>query len=185
MAGPARDDLLFLVRHARPSVDADVPPSEWGLSPEGVAGAERLANRMVGAEISVDLVVTSVERKARETGLIVADRLRCQFQTGHDLHEHRRPWAGSDDEFRAQTEAFFRSDQTAEPTDRFERALTALHRAHAGRRLVVVTHGTVMSLHLARHYRVDAWTTWQRLGMPAYVAVDRKTKTILDLVAAV
>ena len=182
MAGPARDELLFLVRHARPLVDPDVPSSEWGLSAEGVAGAERLANRMVGAEISVDLVVASVERKARETGVIIADRLGCQFQTGHDLHEHRRPWAGSQDEFRAQTEAFFRSDQTAGPTDRFDRALSALHKAHAGQRLIVVTHGTVMSLHLARHYRVDAWTTWQRLGMPAYVAVDRKTKTLLDLV---
>ena len=182
MAGPPRDELLFLVRHARPSVDPEVPPSEWGLSSEGVAGAERLANRMVGAEISVDLVVSSVERKCRETAAIIADRLQCQFQTGHDLHEHRRPWAGSEEEFRAQTEAFFQSDEASEPTDRFDRALRALHKAHAGRRLLVVTHGTVMSLHLARHYRVDAWTTWQQLGMPGYYALDRKTKAILDVV---
>src|SRR5687768_13026970 len=113
MAAPGRDDLVFLVRHSTPLVDPDAPSEEWGLSPEGMAGAERLANRLVGAEVELDLVVSSTERKARETATVIADRLGLQFQTGHGLHEHRRPWLGSPEEFRRAVAASF-----ARPSER-------------------------------------------------------------------
>ena len=195
MPGEARDSVVFLVRHAAPAVQADVPPAQWPLSEEGLEATRRLAGRLVGAEIDVDLVVSSVEPKARQTADVLSDRLRRQFQTGHDLHEHRRPWVGGEAEFEGRVRELFASpskrvfgegsETATEAGDRFDRAVAALHKAHRGRRLMIVTHGTVLALHLGRHYGVDAWTTWNRLTMPSYVALDRKTKTILDVVTDV
>ena len=55
-------------------------------------------------------------------------------------------------------------------------------KAHRGLRLVIVSHGSVLALHLAARYGLDAWRTWQRLGWPSYLIVDRGTKTVVDVV---
>jgi broad specificity phosphatase PhoE len=186
-------ELLILVRHARPEVDASMPRVDWTLGEEGLAAAARLAEQL--RPIGVDVVVSSTERKAKDTGAVIAHALGVTFQTGQDLDEHRRPRVGllSDEVFGASMRDFFaRPDQrvfgdesAAAAQSRFGAAVDALVKAHHGRRLVVVTHGTVLALHLAARYSVDAWSTWQRLGQPAYVVVEQRTKTIVDIVTAV
>ena len=50
----------------------------------------------------------------------------------------------------------------------------------------MVAHGTVIALHLERAYGVDGWTTWKALdGLPSYVVVDRRTKTVVDVIRSV
>lgn len=186
-------DLLILVKHARPAVDPAVPAASWTLGADGLAGSRRLAERL--RPLSIGLVVTSVEPKAVETGQVVAEALDLPWQTGHDLHEHVRPSVGylPQDEFEASIRRFF-STPTAvvfgnESADaafrRFSTAVDALVRVHRGRRLAIVAHGTVISLLLGRRYGVDEWATWKALGTPAYIVVDRKSKSVVDVVREV
>jgi broad specificity phosphatase PhoE len=186
-------DLLVLVKHARPDVDPARPAAEWTLGVAGMEGSLRLAERL--RPLKLDLVVSSVEPKAAETGRLVADALDLTWQTGHDLHEHVRPGVGYLDQptFEASIRRFFEEparvvfgDESADDAfARFDRAVDALVKAHRGKRLAIVAHGTVISLLLSRRYGADAWSTWRALETPAYVVVDRKTKSVVDVVRTV
>ena len=189
----ARGDLIVFVKHARPEVDPKQPSEAWILGEEGMAATTRLADRLRAA--GIDLVVSSVEPKARETGRLLAAGLGAQWHTGHDLHEHLRRTAGYLDQplFEASIRRVF-----AEPASvvygeesgdaagaRFERAVEALRGVNKGRRLCIVAHGTVISLHLERRYGVDGFTTWKALGTPSYVIVDRRGRTVVEVVGSV
>lgn len=172
--------ILVLARHATPAVDVSVHPSEWILTQEGAHAAARLGEAW--RELDLDLIVSSTERKAADTGRIAAEVLGTMFQTGHDLHEHERPYIADRTAFEEQMATFFRDEAASRKVERrFTSALDALVKAHAGRRLAVVAHGTVLSLHLAARYGLDAATTWSRLRMPSYVVVDRSTRTVVDV----
>jgi broad specificity phosphatase PhoE len=159
----AAADLLVLVKHARPDVDPSVPAAAWTLGVEGLAGSLRLAERL--RPLVLDLVVSSVEPKAAETGRLVADALDLTWQTGHDLHEHVRPSVGylGAAVFEASVRRFFSmpssvvfGDESADAAfERFSSAVEALAKAHKGKRLCIVAHGTVISLLLGRRYGVD------------------------------
>jgi broad specificity phosphatase PhoE len=186
-------DLLVLVKHARPDVDPARPAAEWTLGVEGMAGSLRLAERL--RPLKIDHVVSSVEPKAAETGRLIADALGLTWQTGHDLHEHVRPSVGylAQPAFEASIRRFFAEpgrvvfgDESADAAfARFDRAVDALVKVYRGKRLCVVAHGTVISLLVSRRYGADAWSTWKALGTPASVVVDRKTKSIVDVVRSV
>jgi broad specificity phosphatase PhoE len=186
-------DLLILAKHALPEVDPARPAATWTLGADGSAGALRLAERLRGR--GIDLVVSSVEPKAAETGRLVADALDVTWQTGHDLHEHVRPEPGFLDRgrFEASIRRFFAEPSAvvfgAESADaafaRFSGAVDAMVRAHRGRRLCVVAHGTVISLLLGRRYGVDEWSTWKTLETPSFVVVDRRAKAVVEVVSPV
>ena len=190
----SRPDPLVLVKHARPEVDPALPSASWTLGVEGLEGSLRLAEHL--RPLALDVVVASTEPKATETGRIAAGALELPFQTGHDLHEHRRSSTGYLDASRFQdsvrqlfahpAELVF-GDETADAAGRrFGVAVDALAKAYPGRRLCIVAHGTVIALHLERVYGVDGWTTWKALdGLPSYVVVDRRTKSIIDVVRSV
>ena len=189
-----RPDLLVLVKHARPEVDPARPSSQWTLGVEGMQGSLRLAERLRPLEL--DLVVSSVEPKAAETARIVAATLDLPYQSGHDLHEQERATAGYLDanRFQAAIQQLFAAprdlvfgEETGDAAGRrFGAAVDALSKAHAGRRMCVVAHGTVIALHLEREYDVDGWSTWKALdGLPCFVVVDRSTKAIVDVVRSV
>ena len=85
---------LILVKHAMPQVDVETPAHQWRLRPEGVAGANSVAERLRSAHYRPTKVVASLEPKATETGSIIAKRLRLPFATMEGLHEHDRRAAG-------------------------------------------------------------------------------------------
>ena len=186
-------DLLILVKHARPDVDPSVPSAEWTLGVDGMEGSVRLADRL--RALRIERVVASVEPKAAETGRIVARELDVPFQTGHDLHEHVRTSTGylAAEEFEASVRRFFAEpsakvfgDETAAAAaTRFGNAVDALASAYKGTRLCVVAHGTVISLHLERRYGTDGFSTWKALTTPSYVVVDRRTRTVVEVVPSV
>ena len=191
-----RPDLLVLVKHARPEVDPALPSAEWTLGVDGFEGSLRLAEKLRTLDLDLDLVVASTEPKATETGRIAAGALDLPFQTGHDLHEQRRRTVGYLDAgqfqaaiqrlFARPTELVFGEETGDAAGHRFGRAVDVLAKAHPGKRLCIVAHGTVIALHLERAYDVDGWSTWKALdGVPSYVVVDRRAKTIVEVVRSV
>jgi broad specificity phosphatase PhoE len=182
---------LILVKHAWPTVDPAQPAAHWRLSERGREGAHGLARAL--AAHGPQRVVASLEPKATETGRIVADALGLPFETRPDLHEHDRrdvPFLTSA-AFDAQVSRFFAEpdrrvfghESASAALDRFDAAVAATLAEAPNETVVVVAHGTVMSLYLARHAGLDALTTWRRLGLPSYVVLDRGRGTLEALVA--
>ncbi len=164
-----------------PEILAGVPSREWRLSSEGKTAARRLAREI--ADYSPEIVITSTEPKAAETGWIVANALDIPVREVQHLHENDRsglPYLG-DDDYLATFARFFSvpdkhivGHETArEATDRFARAINALLCAHPTGTIAVVAHGTVISLYLQQIAEIDPFPLWQRLGLPSFVVVSR------------
>jgi broad specificity phosphatase PhoE len=189
-----RDRHLILVKHAMPQVDVDTPAHLWRLRPEGAAAAGTLALRIL-ARYQPSKVVASVEPKATETGSIIAERLRLPFATAEGLHEHDRRGVGFlgrakfaariHDLFEQPDQVVFGSESA---TDALTRFATAVDRAIAedasgGGDVVVVSHGTVISLFVATRSDVDGENLWATLGLPSYVSLELPNHRIVEIVA--
>jgi len=173
---------LILVKHALPIVVPAVPPARWLLSDAGRASCGALAARL-RAYIPAS-IVASDEPKARETAELLAAGLGLheRLRLDRDLREHAR---GPGDFF-ADTAAFHDAVRRcfAEPERRiFGRETAAAAEARfttAIRRrlddgttgnLIVVAHGTVISLFAAAHAGLEPFALWQSLQLPSYVVL--------------
>jgi broad specificity phosphatase PhoE len=183
---------LILVKHAMPQVDVDTPAHEWRLGPVGVAGAAAVASRL--ARYEPTRIVASLEPKAMQTGSLIADRLRLPLVTADGLHEHDRRairFLGADefaarmrDLFAHPDATVFGSESASAALARFTAAVDRVTGEQSGD-VVIVSHGTVISLFVAARADVNAAELWATLGLPSYVTLEIPSHRILDIVAAV
>jgi broad specificity phosphatase PhoE len=181
---------LILIRHSQSQADPERPAGQWPLTEEGRRRCGPLAERL--AAYAPDVIVTSHERKAIETGNLVAARLKLPFSSADGLHEHQREHVGwlPNPAFEQAIAAFFaRPDElvfgeetAAQACARFEAAVWSIVDAHPDQTIALVTHGTVMSLFVAAHARLAALPFWQSLGMPAIVVLSLPDLGLLEVI---
>lgn len=182
---------LLLVRHAAVVVDPARPAAAWLLSADGRAACAALAD--VVRRFAPVAIVSSLEPKARDTAAALADALGVAWETAPDLHEHDRsgvPVMDATAWRHALRAALERPDdlvlgrETARAAAaRFTRAVSAALAHHPAGDLVVVAHGTVISLLVAAHNDVDAFAFWERLGMPSLVVLEVPGLRLGDVVS--
>jgi broad specificity phosphatase PhoE len=170
------EPALILVRHGRPKIDLDAPPTTWTLCHEGQVGCAQLAEQIVAYKPTA--VVASPDPKALETAQILAHRLGLEVVVDEGLHEHKRPAAsfGSEQEFRDSIAKVFAQPAAAasggESTQQAAERLAKTLAKYQGKPLLAVTHGTVLSLYLAERLGVDAHDLWRSLHMPDAFVLD-------------
>ena len=177
-----------------PQVDVETPAHQWRLRHEGVAAAGVLAARLRSADYRPTKIVASVEPKATQTGSVIAERLRLPFKTVDGLHEHDRRAAGflSTDVFAARMrdlfanpdDVVFGTESASTALARFAEAVDRVVSEETGD-VVVVSHGTVMSLFVAARARVNASELWAVLGLPSYVSLELPSHRIVEIVATI
>jgi broad specificity phosphatase PhoE len=182
-------DKLLLIRHSQSRQDPARPASQWSLSDEGRRRCAALAERL--AAYRLDTIVTSREPKAAETGALVAARLGLAVEATEGLHEHQRERAGycSPEAFERAVAAFFEhrdklvfGEETArQAEERFDRAVRSVLARHPARDVAIVSHGTVISLFVARHASVAPTPFWKSLGMPAVVVMALPELALLEV----
>jgi broad specificity phosphatase PhoE len=185
---------LILVRHSQSRQNPALPASQWGLSDEGRRRCGALAERL--AIYRPVAIVTSRERKAVETGAIVAARLDLPAETAAGLHEHARERAGysSPEAFEQSVAALFErpgelvfGEETASQAEqRFDQAVSDVLGRYPEQAVAVVAHGTVISLFVARHAGIAPAPFWKSLGMPAIVVLalpDLKLQEVIPSIA--
>jgi broad specificity phosphatase PhoE len=152
--------------------------------------AERLAAH------TPTVIVTSLEPKALETGRLVADTLGIPMETAAGLHEHDRgnvPFLGSREQFETQVAGLFEhpgrlvyGSETADQAHRrFAHGITSVLEEHPSGNLAVVTHGTVLTLFVARVTGIDPVPFWQQLGLPSFVVLSLPELDLLLVEAAI
>jgi len=172
MSAPA----LILVRHGRPLIDPDAPPTTWPLCPDGREAVAKLATQL--AQYAPSAVASSPEPKALETAQIIADQLGLKVEVDAGLHEHKRPALafGTEEAFRARiAQVFAEPAKAVAGGESVEQACARLAKAlaeHPARPLVAVTHGTVLSHYLARSLGLDAHDLWRSLHTPDAFVLD-------------
>ncbi|MBL8771782.1 MAG: histidine phosphatase family protein [Phenylobacterium sp.] len=173
---------LILVRHGRPAIDPATPSTTWSLCPEGRAGCEKLADRIL--DYAPTTIVSSPEPKALETAQVLAARAGLPVEVDPGLHEHKRHHLsfGTEEAFRQRIAAVFA--KPSEPVggqetahEAAERLAAALAR-HQGAPLLAVTHGTVLSMYLGEKLDCDAHDLWRSLHMPDAFVLDAEGRLI-------
>jgi 2,3-bisphosphoglycerate-dependent phosphoglycerate mutase len=178
---------LILVKHSLPKVEKNLPANKWKLSEEGQARARRLAERLIG--FYPDVIISSHEPKAVETAEIVANILQLELHIVDDLHEHDRsnlPYL-SQDEFQASIQEYFQKpsvlifgEETADESHtRFYRAVHTILKDHTNKTVVIVAHGTVISLFVSRLTGISDLLLWNELNLPSFVAIDLQSNTLI------
>lgn len=178
---------LILVKHSLPEIQENLPAKEWHLSEEGQIRARALAERLT--EYHPDVIFSSAEPKAMETAEIVAARLGTQFQVVEGLHEHDRsttPYHSKADferlihEFFARPdELVFGSETASEAHARFAKTIYSLFGSHQSQTIVIVAHGTVISLFVSRLTGAADLSLWNELGLPSLVIIDMRSNTLI------
>jgi broad specificity phosphatase PhoE len=175
--------LLILVRHARPQIEPDVPPPLWRLSAEGRAAAAGLAARI--APFAPAAVLASTEPKAVETAEILAAPLGLTVAADAAFAEHHRPdWPFQLDPAAVRARVLRVLAEPALSVESAETGDAAVSRFAAGlavqsaRPLIVVTHGTVLSLYLGRKAWLEAAEFWRGLGAPEALILDADGRLI-------
>lgn len=179
---------LILVKHSLPKIAENVPAHEWKLSEEGRVRARRLAQRLISFQ--PDVIVSSIEPKARETAEIIARQLNVTLQVAEGLHEHARSKTQylSEDEFQASIRKFFENptmlvfgNETAgECHIRFDHAVKSVLNHDGGKTIVIVAHGTVISLFVSRLTGTSDLFLWNELGLPSFVVIDMQSALMIE-----
>ena len=152
---------LRYLTHPQVAIDPTMPVPDWGLSEQGRQRAERFGSLPLLRDTR--LIVSSTERKAVETAVIVATATGVPYRLVDDTHENDRSATGflPPDEFEQVADAFFAAPHQSvrgweRAVDAQARIVCAVERLPAddlGGDLLIVGHGgvgTLLYCHLAR-----------------------------------
>ena len=182
---------LVLVRHSQPEIEPDRPAATWKLSELGRRRAESLAARL--GHYRANVIWCSREPKAKETGEIIGHALGLPLRVRDGLEEHHRrnvPFVQSPQAFEQAVEDFFSrpsrlvlgSETANQARDRVTAAIEGVLESDSGD-VIVVTHGTVMTLYLARIANVEPMSLWRELKTPCFVEVEIPRMCVGPIVA--
>ena len=185
---------LILIKHAMPNIDESVPSKEWLLSEEGKIKSKSLANYI--KEYNVKHIYTSDEQKAIETGEIICKELNLDLKIHKNLHENDRTGLNylTHDEYDKVFKSFFNNpfnnvvgNETAKGAQsRFIEAITdIIENNEAEEDIVIVAHGTVISLFVSNFNKVDTFPLWQSLELPSFVELTIPNYKIINVIKAV
>ena len=184
---------LILARHSKPEIERNRPASDWRLGEAGRCLSELLAVRL--RDFNPRVIWSSREPKAVETAQIVAGVFGVPVRVKGGLEEHHRgnvPFFPRAVDFERAVEGFFRNPNrlvfgTETADQALERVTAAVDKTteagHADN--IVITHGTVMTLYVARIAGIDPVRFWHRLGTPSFVVLelpDMGLRSIVDSV---
>src|SRR5689334_9302016 len=182
---------LILIRHAAPATDACVAANQWPLSDAGRQSVRGLAQAL--APFWPAALVSSREAKAAETAALLARELGGRYTTAPGLQEQNRASLGwlSDQEFAAgmaalfarPSEAVFGDESADQAYARFRTAVSTVLDQHPDENVVIVTHGTVLTLLATRAQPgQDPLAFWNRLGLPAVAVFSRPDLALEQLI---
>jgi broad specificity phosphatase PhoE len=168
---------LILIKHSLPEIIETVPAREWTLSKDGQIRCMALAEIL--EKYSPDVIVSSLEPKAAETGRIISQKLKRPLRSLADLHEHDRSDVGllAREQFESNVQKFFNDpdeltfgNETAnQARERFVKAILSLEKEFPDKNIAVVAHGTVITLFVEKYAGLEPFSFWNSLALPSFV----------------
>jgi len=181
---------LILVKHSLPEIVEHIPAREWVLSEMGRERAKSLAEILT--QYHAEVILSSIEPKAHETASILAENLELSFEIFDGLHEHDRSNSPhySKDEFQALVQEFFNKpdvlifgkETAGQALGRFREAVDSVLRLYEDQVILIVSHGTVISLYTSWLTGCDGYLLWRDLGLPSFVVLDLQSQSSLETV---
>ncbi len=167
------NNTFYMLRHGETQFTREKTAHEWSLSPNGISKVREVAE--TGCFDDIDIIVSSMEEKALQTAMLIANRVQKEISVNFDLGEHDRRNSGflEQSEFNETIQfAFNNMDQskrrwetTKDALERFTKAITEIDSKHEDKNILVVSHGTVLSLYFANQMGVmeEVYDRWKNI----------------------
>ena len=177
-----------------PNIDGNIPSKEWLLSEEGKIKSKSLANYIKG--YNVKHIYTSDEQKAIATGEVICKELNLALKTHKNLHENDRTGLNylTHDKYDEIFKSFFDNpfnnvvgNETAKGAQRrfIEATTDIVENNEAEEDIVIVAHGTVISLFVSNFNKIDTFPLWQSLGLPSLIELTIPDYKIINVIKAI
>jgi len=164
-----------------PAIDERLPASAWHLSKEGRDKCKALSRYL--SKYFPAKIYSSEEPKAFETAqLSTSNYTKDQIITDWRLNEHYRESYKFQNQikFEAHVKEFFEfpdkiifGEETADQAfTRFKEVIDEIQsKRNPAYPALVFSHGTVISLWVARTMHIGPFPLWKKLTLPSYIAV--------------
>ena len=183
------ESRLVLVRHGKPEIEEGTPSTQWPLSQPGREAASSLATQL--SDFKFQSITSSPELKAISTAEAIAQKLGLNVEIDDDLSEHKRHSTSflPLEDFNAQIARLFESpwselvfgDETANAAlERFTRALDRQYVSSGSGDVLMVTHGTIMSIYVASRLSIDPLPFWRSLTTPTAIVISGNEMVFLE-----
>lgn len=169
---------LYLIRHATPAVQPNVPAPEWPLSDRGIEEARTLASTAKGWGLKA--IYASGEPKTQSTALVIGEELGLPVNVVEGLQETRMDWwiANSDEfgetvqQILEQPELSLRgAERAGAAAARFATAIAII--GQGAFPAAAVTHGRVLTSWLTEAFaHEDPFALWRSIPMPGWTRID-------------
>lgn len=173
---------LILIKHSMPTLSSETPPNEWTLSEEGIKKAILFAPYL--EKYNFGKIFSSEEPKAIQTARIFGEKLNKKVEIIKGIHEHERnsnrviypkeQWEElMKSFFEFPNELIYGEETAAEAKIRFRTSILKLVNDNpTDEDIVVVTHGTVMTLFISEYNEIDIFNVWKSFGLPSYAELS-------------
>jgi broad specificity phosphatase PhoE len=184
------NEIVFL-RHAETSRDAKVPTSSWSLSPESYKQTKKI--RATLGTYDFDYVISSSEKKAYETASSFEDIITSTIIRNPSFNELNRddgPYLSDEEYLKAvqsvmndPTLSFHGWETVESAMNRFNRGVDELNKQYQSKKLLVVSHGIVLTMFFASllNYLDEAFDRWRKLRFCSYGIVKNEA-VVKDIV---
>ena len=184
------NEFVFL-RHALTEVDLSKPADQWVLSNKGIEDIKIIAEHEYFDDI--DLIYTSTEQKAIQTASFISERLGKEISTLDGLKELvRKKSSGTIERYEQlvkqtlERESVIPSEwETADNAlMRFKKAIGDIDSLLDNKKILVVSHGLVLSLYFADLLKIprnQLFERWRKLGFCSWGVVENN-KVIKDII---
>jgi len=185
------DNELIFVRHAKTKIDKSIPIENWVLTEEGQRNAKEIAQSREFDD--GDILISSSEKKSYLTLKPLADKLGKKIIQIKDLSEIKRPDSeklSSEEYIEMKVKIFNDRDfsmhdwETANHAlERFRNAVNQIDRGYENKKILICSHGTVMSLYFAylQHQLDNLMERWKSLKFGA-VGIVKNNGVVRDIV---
>jgi broad specificity phosphatase PhoE len=177
-----------LVKHSQPILDASIPAREWRLGKVGEGQALQLAERL--RPFLPFRLITSTEPKAYRTCEIISEVLGLPMSQVDDLQEIDRaalPIVSPKIHEEINAPIFtdvdtpvLGSESARGALERFGAAVVREATRTVGTNLVIISHGTVISLFASAYNDVDAFTLWKNLECASFIVLTTPDLTVIE-----
>lgn len=181
------NNKIYFFRHGKTFVDNSTPIADWVLTEDGAKKAKEVSDSDVFDD--VDIIYSSKEIKAIQTAQPVAEKLNKEILQVKELGELFRPNGhsiGLDryNEIKEKLYADFDYSEDGWETinhalERFSKAVKQIDEKHEGKNILIVAHGTVMTIFFAKLQGKlnDMYSRWKGLGFCDWGVVENEVVT--------
>ncbi len=185
------NNTIVFLRHAETKKDPNIQVSKWVLTREGEKESEDLARK--GFFDDVDVIICSAEHKAYQTASPIAKKLRKTIIKEKELNELDRDKGKvlpKEEYDKVKTKILEDLDYASHgwetsrhALNRFRQAVEKIDNKYSYKKILIVSHGTVMSLYFA-YLKGDLKNLLQRWKSLRFCAwgIVKEGKVIKDII---